>query len=112
MRAALHRDGQPSPELFADVLIEVPEYQRGRRVNPNDLITLALRVGRIQGRVLAAGGTVELVTPSSWKGNVPKRIHNARTLARLTPEERVIVPANARHDVIDAIGIGLWRLGR
>jgi hypothetical protein len=93
------------------VVVECPEYQKARRVNPNDLITLALRVGRWQARVERSGGKCELVRPSEWKGLVPKRIHTARTLAKLSREERLLVDG-ARHDVIDAVGIGLWRLGR
>jgi hypothetical protein len=106
------KDGEPL-ELRPDdqLIIECPEYQKGRRVSPNDLITLALRVGRIQGRAQTLGAKCELVRPSEWKGNVPKRIHHERILARLTGVERVLTEG-VSGDALDAIGIGLWKLGR
>ncbi len=53
--------------------------------------------------------------PKQWKGQVPKSIHNKRVLAELTKEEQAKVlnlPASSRHNVIDAVGIGLHHLHR
>lgn len=95
------------------VVIECPEYQKGRRCSPNDLITLARRVGRWEERVRIAGGKCVLVKPSEWKGSVPKRVHHARILARLEADERdVLETSSVGPDAMDAIGIGLWYLGR
>lgn len=94
-----------------DVLvIEIPQIYRASksRGDPNDLIKVAVLAGKIIGRINAPH-TVE-VHPATWKGQVPKNVHNARVLARLSPEERAKVPAV--HDAIDAVGLGLWFLKR
>jgi hypothetical protein len=56
----------------------------------------------------------EYVSPSEWKGQVPKTVHHPRILTRLTDEERAVIPEGktARKHILDAVGIGLWRLGR
>jgi hypothetical protein len=101
------------------VLIEKPQVYRTRlqKGDPNDLITLALQAGRYQERAIVAGATVETPTPADWKKQLPKEICNARTLAALSVSERKIADAvkcaaGARHNLLDACGIGLWRLGR
>lgn len=111
--------GEP-PALIGEVVIELPEYrpsQRDRRVDPNDLITLAVRVGKLAARAEARGLVVELVRPTRWKGSVPKRIHHQRIGRALTVEEHAVlngvrVADSLRHNVLDAIGIGLWKIGR
>jgi hypothetical protein len=77
-------------------------------VRGNDLIQTAIRLGVY----LEACGTtaVKLVFPGLWKGQVPKDIHNRRVLAKLTPEERSLVPQD--HNAIDSVGLLLWALGR
>jgi hypothetical protein len=51
------------------------------------------------------------VLPNKWKGNLPKKICKDRCKAVLTPEELARVKTED-HNVWDAIGIGLWYLGR
>jgi len=104
---------------YLEVVIERPLIYRPRLMkgDPNDLIVLALLAGRFQERALAAGAEVKLVTPVEWKGSVPKEVSNSRTLAKLRPEEKAILDgvkcaASAKHNVVDALGIGIWRLGR
>ena len=100
------------------VVIEQPEYRPHSRVDPNGLITLAIRVGRAAERAVIIGvDLVDLVKPSTWKGSVPKPIHNARVRAALDPAEQAILaackcPAGKLNNVIDAIGLNLWALGR
>ena len=74
----------------------------------NDLIATAIRLGRLIEA--SRPGCLTLVTPGYWKGQVPKDIHNARVLAKLTPDEADLVPDD--HNAIDALGLLLWALER
>lgn len=68
--------------------------------------------------MLIPGARKRSFLPSQWKGQIPKRstdgknIVKSRVLARLTDDERSIVPKRLSHDGYDAIGIGLHALGR
>lgn len=101
-----------------EAMIEVPRvYPKGHTPNPNDLIPVAVVAG-VFGRVLAGkGARVRFVAPKTWKGSVPKVVHNNRVMKKLTGAElRVLddcgAPASLRHNVVDAVGIGLWTLRR
>lgn len=99
------------------VVIEKPVVYPRDKVRPNDLITLAILVGEVKGVAESLGFEVELVTPRVWKGTVPKKIHNRRVLLELIPEELKLLPRRSRakdydHNMLDAIGLGLWKLGR
>lgn len=102
-----------------DVLVmEYPQAYRRERgskgEDPNDLIS----VGCVAGAILATVRSLQfyLVYPAAWKGQVPKDIHNERVRKRLSSAELSILgtvrPASKVHNAIDAIGIGLWYLGR
>lgn len=90
------------------------------RARKKDLLTLAIRAGEWGGLIMANFGvTPEYVEPSKWKGSTPKGISQKRILARLTARERTIkelackgVAESKCHNIVDAIGIGLWALGR
>lgn len=103
---------------FGHVIIEVPViYPGSRKVNPNDLITLAVKVGEHKYAAESRGCSVELVKPRTWKGTIDGDIMCARILRLMTPAERAIFnaapgAASYRHNILDAIGIGLWKLGR
>ena len=92
-----HRPVNSSPDVV----------QRG-----NDLIQTAIRLGiyleACQGP--ESPDDFLLVYPSQWKGQVPKGIHLKRTLAKLTPPERLNVEND--HNAIDATGLLLWGIGR
>jgi hypothetical protein len=96
------------------LVCEIPQVYRRGKCNPADLIELAGVVGACVGQlnVLSCEG----VLPAAWKGQVPKRIHQKRILGRLGPEEAKVVtsimPEGLRHNAIDAVGIGLWKLQR
>lgn len=106
--------------LPTDVVIEKPEYRahEKKNVRVDDLITLAVRVGRLAQQ--ARRMNVTLPTPTEWKGSVPKRIHQPRILEALTDAERDVVARGATRprakdldsNVVDAVGLGLWKLGR
>lgn len=79
----------------------------------NDLIELAGVAGAVVG--LFADASAVSYTPREHKGQVPKEVHNARVQKKLTPEERAAVEECApslMHNVWDAVGIGLFQLGR
>ena len=98
--------------LGADtIVVELPRSYPGSRVNPGDLITLAYRAGQVVGRCRGAFTKVRTLFPADWKGQTPKRVMNQRVLARLDEAERAAV-AMMDHNVLDAVGIGLWHLGR
>ncbi len=100
------------------VVAELPQRYPDDPVNPNNLITLAYRLGVVVGPLVARGVPVELVLPRVWKGgNIPKPQHHPRIVAKLRPAERAVydralgaLGAKARTDLTDAVGIGQWAL--
>jgi hypothetical protein len=101
------------------VVIEEPQAYRHTPTPPQALIRLAEVVGQYQEMARRAGAEVKLVKPRQWKGQLPKDICNKRVVEQLTCEERALaypsltaIARGKRHNVIDAIGIGLWELGR
>ena len=105
----------PDVRSVSAIVTEYPEFRPGdTKSNPNDLITLAMRAGVIEGmlRAHAPSAWWRRVRPSQWKGSVPKPIHNKRVLGALTAREMALLPNALKHDTIDAVGIGLWHVGR
>ncbi len=99
----------PSEQL----VIEMPRIYPGsgqQKGDLNDLLNLAAVVGYFEGRMW----DVERVFPAAWKGQVPKKVMTARILKSLSPGELVrIERVGAKdHNTLDAVGIGLWKLGR
>lgn len=104
------------PEVMREVAIERPQVyrQRFQKGDPNDLITLSLVAGAFAGSFIP-GAAVSEYKPREWKGQVPKPAMQKRIESRLSEEElsRVSWPAKSyRHNVWDAIGIGLHHVGR
>lgn len=101
-----------------ELVIEVPEIYISRanwKGDPNDLIKVALQVGRWIERAAQRGCSVTTALPKEWKGQTPKDVHNARAIRKLTPSEAARLPHMAetkRHNMIDAVALGLWKLGR
>jgi hypothetical protein len=90
----------------------------------------------------ACGARCEPVAPSTWKGSAPKPVHHARLWESLYESERILLGgqptwdriheariAGAKerwaksgaqyyargwtlHNLLDAVGIGMWRIGR
>jgi hypothetical protein len=90
------------------VLTECMRVRGGRGMgNPQILVELNGIAGHVGNM---------WVEPGTWKGRLPKEIHQPRILATLTPEELALVmavkPPSLRHNTIDAVGIGLYHLGR
>lgn len=108
---------EPDSAIWAaDVLIiEMPRIYPGsgqQKGDLNDLLDLAAVVGRLES-TYSVNSRLR-VFPAQWKGQVPKKIMNARVLSKLSIEERLVIPEIGVkvHNVIDAVGIGLWYLGR
>lgn len=100
---------------YTNLVIEIPQVYRTAQSkgDPNDLIKVAVQAGQWIERFRAC--EVKRVLPNEWKGQVPKSVHNKRVLACLTPEEleRIAkLPESKAHNMIDAIGLGLWHFGR
>lgn len=105
----------------AHAVIELPRiYPAAKQTtDPNDLISIAAVAGACAAYTRGRGGTAEFVAPSTWKGQVPKGVMRGRILDALDERESAIaLSAEARdgrilgHNGIDAVGIGLYGLGR
>jgi hypothetical protein len=90
-----------------DVWVEVPiKYATKRKQH--------YQIGRlleVANAFKAATGGVG-VAPSAWKAQIPKSVHKSRILGNLDPGEFRAIVSPADHNTLDAIGIGLWALGR
>jgi hypothetical protein len=119
----VHKD-QPMTRLPGStdglVFIEKPVNRRnGKTVDPNDLITLGIKVGRLVETYLVLGNRVRTILPTDWKGGTPKDIQNRRDWNALTGTETArLVPIfdgiaeSYKNNVLDAIGIALWAARR
>ena len=130
MRCGLVRESKDTPLYVAlgarfddrdlagvEVVIERPQiYKQAQwKGDPNDLIDLAMVAGVLG--YLCRRGAVACVRPHAWKGSAKKTAVHAWIRKRLDAEELAIVdavdvPPSLRHNVLDAIGIGLWKAGR
>lgn len=94
------------------VVIEHPRvFKREAKGDVEDLILVA---GIMGGLLADEGRLVEYVYPVVWKGSVPKKIMLDRIHSRLRPDELERIPdiGAKTHNVSDAVGIGLWKVGR
>ena len=101
------------PIALEHLVIEMPRIYPGsgqQKGDLNDLLNLAAVVGWLEGQT----DDSSRVFPAAWKGQVPKKIMTARILSKLSPTELgCIEQIGAKtHNTIDAVGIGLWKLGR
>lgn len=103
---------QPEPSFL---VIEIPQITK-YTPNPASIITLALNAGRWIERSKCHPDNITKVFPTTWKGQVKKEIHHPRILAALTEGERNLIPKlrsqKAQGDMMDAVGLGLWHVGR
>lgn len=92
------------------LVVEKPQTYRGRAVkgDTNDLINLSIVIGQV-----TSFDSLRLATSREWKGNTPKHVTKSRVDQELSDEEKARIewPApSLRHNLYDAIGIGLWYL--
>ena len=123
LRWVVGREGRPRY-----LVCEWPQvYRPGKgKGDPNDLILIAGIAGSIAGALamaVAIGAeerslVVSSPTPGEWAGQVPKSTtgdpwasaRGIRIRSRLSDSEALcVVPS---HDAVDAVGIGLYALGR
>jgi hypothetical protein len=107
--AAPLRQGKPA----GDCIIEVPQVYPGQQQkgDQNDLINLAVTVGRYVDRATACGFRVKLVKPREWKGQLPKDVCWQRVRETLSPLElsnMEKISKSRAHNMHDAIGLGTW----
>lgn len=113
-----------SHRVHVDALwIEWPRvYQAGggrtKGQDPNDLRALCAIGGAIAVMFLEST-RVCTVEPHAWKGTMTKDVTAVRVLSKLRAEEKSImaaahreVAASLRHNITDAVGIGLYGVGR
>ena len=101
----------------AQAVIEIPQvYQQKQwKGDPNDLMGVAYIAGMFGCWLQVSGAKVTTVRPHAWKGSRPKAVDIRYTLACLTGEEKTKLPrlpASKLHNVLDAVGIGLWQVKR
>jgi hypothetical protein len=98
------------------VIVEIPHCGFGRAA-VSDLITLGMRAQKALDSVSCI--QYKTIKPARWKGSVPKMVMSWRVREKLELREIMCLPENLRRgplpravDVLDAIGIGLWAVGR
>lgn len=103
---------------FDAFIFERPQIYRGDRSkgDPNDLVGLAAIGAGVAMRIRPS--KFWSPTPADWTGQIQKRTSGSakdspralRIMSRLDEVELERVPN--QHDAIDAVGLGLWALGR
>lgn len=98
------------------VVIEIPKVYPAaqQKGDQNDLIALA---GFAYALATSVHSATEIVRyfPREWKGTIDADTMTARIEKRLMPAETHYLepcPESLRHNMIDAVGIGLFNLGR
>lgn len=76
--------------------------------DPNDMLFMVGVTAALAA--LLPGAACTTYRPAEWKGQMPKAAVEARVRQRLSPAEAARLPAS--HDAIEAVGIGLFYLGR
>lgn len=106
--------GRSWPEL---VVMEYPKiYDRRRwKGDPNDLLPITAAGAHLAGTLHPMRFKIGM--PEDWKGQTPKKVQNVRdrgvlSLAELAVVDAVSLAPSKMHNVIDAIGVGLWELKR
>ncbi len=113
--------GQPPSFLgLTDIILKtqwarklaVIEFPKVHRDTPNSdsIVRLAAACGAYTGLLQASGFQVEWIEPRSWKGTVPKDIMYNRILAKVPESEYSKIERIHDHNVMDAVGIGLWKI--
>lgn len=103
------------------VVVEKPQVYRTLKGDPNDLVDVAVAGGEMLGRILQAvdakDAVVERIVPAVWKKQLPKTVVRDRVERLLSAEEQKVLmrcrlAPSLMHNVVDAVGIGLWGLKR
>lgn len=116
IRREIERRCAPYGERDEIVIEKMKVYEFAKQKgSQGDLIDLA----HLGGALMHLAHRAVLVEPASWKGQVPKDVVRGLVEDRLSVLEREAAEAclggiapSKRHNVYDAIGIGLWHLRR
>lgn len=108
--------GNLIPVRDASLIIECPQiYPHDRKIDPNDLIKLAIKVGRAQEFYENLGCRVYQTFPREWKGQVDKEVMWNRAQRELFINEKIIIeqamskiPGGKQHNTQDAVELNLW----
>lgn len=96
------------------LIIEHPRVYPGMpKTDLNDLLDV-VGVGSAIASILVLED-VQTVFPSEWKGNLKKQAMLERIRSKLSPDELgrcEFTNKSDNEDLLDAVGIGLWKLGR
>jgi hypothetical protein len=107
-------------DLIDTIALEWPQvYRQGQlKGDPGDLLPLA----GVDAAIAALAPSVQIkhYLPREWKGQLPKgAVFEGRVMDRLSTSELAILNETLRgltpslhHNVWDAVGLGLFRLGR
>jgi hypothetical protein len=107
------------------VLMENPKDYARFAVAHKDLDSLRAVLASASKAAKKVGARVEKVSPSEWKGNVPKPVHHNRVMQALDARERALMETFGAvgstkyeaggHNTWDAVALGMFgtkRLGR
>lgn len=98
-------------KLLKRVVIEKPHAGR-TRARARDILVLAIRAGEAGGVLrYLTGVEPEYIEPGKWKGQLKKKRTKEITQEKLSPSELKVI-GKAKHDVWDAVGIGLFVVRR
>lgn len=89
-------------------VVEFPRAYVGAKAGGDydDLLNLAAVIGALR--------PTRIVRPDEWKGQMKKDLCNKRVVERLEgcERERIVGAGALTHNVLDAVGVGLYCLGR
>lgn len=96
------------------VVIEMPQQMSNRAgiaAQAGGVYKLAVLVGALTMYLMnTSNATVHVVTPSEWKGQLPKDVVQRRVEQRLGIS--LCQKLKIRSHAWDAVGLGLWAMGR
>jgi hypothetical protein len=100
----------------ADVewVVERMVKRRGKAVKHSDLDRVERSVEALKDMIRqspSVRGRIVRVKPEAWKAQIPKPICHARSQKILSHTERLSI-LDTGHDALDAVGIGLFHIGR
>lgn len=97
------------------LVMEYPQVHRhgpAAKADPDDILVLMAAFGAVLAK-LPKASAMKFPRPGQWKGQVPKKIMCKRILEALSDVERALLkPLKEDHNAVDAVGLGLWALGR
>lgn len=100
-------------------VMEYPQVYTSQNVRQSDVVDLAFIDGVLAGEATHRGHDILRVTPATWKGQMPKKAHHAMIMDNLELKELQFANVSLqkykqsiKHNALDAIGLGLWKLRR